>query len=421
MSGGPVAAILLVLGLPAPAEEPLTLEQVLAAARSANALLPVAREDVSTAMARERQAAGQLLPQLSLLSDAVFATGGATYSGGPSEDRLQVVVRQPVYQGGELRARRSQAQALTRAAKAGYRAGEKDVDAEVRVLFATYLEAESELGFRREGAARLRGYLTGVRSRQAAGQGVTTDLLKTRARIADEDANIADAQRQLDEARLQLNELMGRDPAAPLRLASLPEPLAPAAAPETGWTTVPEIARARAELDAARAGVAVARAGRLPHLDASGDAGLLGPGLTGGPPSSLGSRLRTDFGVSLTLSLTWSLLDFGIYRGRRDEAEALALQAERRVAALERSSRLEWERARAQLATLYRAIEARRQALPIALDAYLSAESLYRGGSGTALEVLDAYSALIGASSAHAQTVLSYRIAEARSIRWGTP
>jgi outer membrane protein TolC len=327
-------------------------------------------------------------------------------------------MRQPVYAGGELWARRSQAQASARAARWTYRMAEKDLELEVSFQFATFLAAEREIGFRREGLDRLQTYLVSVHSRRAAGVAVASDVFKTQSRIADEEANLAAAQRQLDDARLQLNELMGRAPPAPLALRPLPEPGASPVGGDLSWQLVPDLAMARAVAEAAAAGGELVRATRRPHLDLAGDLGLFGPGLNGG---SLGSRLRTDFGSTLTLTLTWPFFDFGIYAGRRLEADALAVQAERRVAALARRSRLEWERANSQLAGLYREIEARRRAVPIARDSYLSAESLYRGGSGTALEVLDAYSSLIGALRSYSQAVLAFRVAQAQGIRWGSP
>ncbi|GAC1543295.1 MAG: hypothetical protein NVS2B9_10460 [Myxococcales bacterium] len=148
---------------------------------------------------------------------------------------------------------------------------------------------------------------------------------------------------------------------------------------------------------------------------------MLGPGLGGAPVGGFARRLRNDFGASLTLSLSMPIFDFGVYRGRRQEAEALAVQADRRATAQARRARLELESAQARLGTLYREVDARRRSLPLARDAYLSAASLYAGGSGTALEVLDAYTGMMGAARAYAQAVFAYRVAEAKAIRWGTP
>jgi outer membrane protein TolC len=54
-------------------------------------------------------------------------------------------------------------------------------------------------------------------------------------------------------------------------------------------------------------------------------------------------------------------------------------------------------------------------------DAYLDAESRYRGGAGMALEVLDAYSASVDAVVRLSDAISRYRIARALAVRWGRP
>jgi outer membrane protein TolC len=66
-------------------------------------------------------------------------------------------------------------------------------------------------------------------------------------------------------------------------------------------------------------------------------------------------------------------------------------------------------------------VQIREQAVPLARDAYLIAASLYRGGSGTALDVLDAFSSLLAAAQSRSDAVLGFRIAEATALRWGSP
>ena len=57
----------------------------------------------------------------------------------------------------------------------------------------------------------------------------------------------------------------------------------------------------------------------------------------------------------------------------------------------------------------------------MARDAYLEAESRYRGGAATSLEVIDAYAASIEATVRLSDAVSRYRISRALAERWGTP
>src|SRR5258708_38166236 len=111
----------------------------------------------------------------------------------------------------------------------------KDVDLEVRGRFSEFVQAESEIAARREGVEGLRRCRTWLRSRQASGQGVAADLLKTDVRLATEEADLAGAERRRDGVRRELNALMGRDPQAPLELAPLPAPPPPPSAEPDAW------------------------------------------------------------------------------------------------------------------------------------------------------------------------------------------
>ena len=125
--------------------------------------------------------------------------------------------------------------------------------------------------------------------------------------------------------------------------------------------------------------------------------------------------------MELTFSLSWPLWDTGVYRARLEQARLGADRARQVATAVRREARLEWRRAFAELWSRYRELLVRTGNVPVAQDSYLRAESLYRGGAATALDVLDAFTQWIDASEAAAEAALGYRAAEARLLRWGTP
>lgn len=403
----------------------LTLDEVLAAARRANARLPVAQADVAIGSEAAREARAALGPKVSVGGDLRYAPGPASYNPAVApinEERLQVLANQPLYDGGALRARIDASAAHLRAARARYRVAERDLDLEVRTRYAEALAVEAELASRRQGIERLRSYLSLVRERMAAGQGIQADRLRTEVRLSGEEANVVDAERRLADAKLELNDLMGRDPRAALELAPLPAPSPPSGSSDEPWLAAPDLVQADADREAAVAGIAEARAARAFHLDLSIDAGIFGPGLPfPGASPSVPARLRDDLGVSLTLSFSWAFWDFGAFGARLAQARLKAQQAEGALVVMRRQARLEWERAEADLAALYRTVDIRSAAVPAARDSYVLAESLYRGGVGTSLDVLDAYAALVDAEIAHAAAVQQYRVASAQATRWGIP
>ncbi len=405
------------------AEEPLSLDQALLLARTANALLPVARLDVDLRREGVREANGRLLPRFSVEAAFRYAPPGATYNLAETvnEEQLQVFGSVPIYEGGALRAGIAAANARLSSAAARYRVAERELDFEVRSRFAETARMESEVRFRTEGIERLRRYLTGIRERRAAGQGVAADALKAEVRLATEEAALVDAQRRRDEARLVLNDLLGRDPMAALVIAPLPALEPPPAPTGEPWSGAPDLSQAAADLAAAVANIRIARAARIPRIDLSADAGLLGTGVSDQPPGDgFAHRLRDDVGASIGVSLSWTFWDW-LYRPRLAAAELAERRARAQQLVVRRQARLGWERATVGRVALYRRMQVLERTLPMARDSYLMAESLYRGGAGTALEVLDAFTAWIGAENALADALFAYRVAEAQAIRWSTP
>jgi outer membrane protein TolC len=414
----------------APAPSPLTLPEALRLAHAANAKLPAAVAETEIAREKIREARAERWLKVAVEGNFLYAPAGSydPIVTNLGEERLQLTGKQPLYDGGERRAAVSRAEAQTRAADARYRIAERDVDLEVRSRYSEMLAAESEIAVRRDGIKRLEGYRGLLRSRRAAGQGVAADVLKTEVRLSSEQAALVEAEQRRDEARLELNSLIGREPDTPLHVAELPAPRAPAILPIEG--EVPEVAEASAEVASAQADLLAARAQRRPHLFAAADAGLWGSDTTRLYPPDLKSehphpnltdRIRRDSGYSLSLNLTWPIFDFGAASARTAQARIAVTQAQLQKVVQQRGVALEREKARSTVENLYREIEILSAAAPSARDSYLEVESRYRGGAATSLEVLDAYAAAVEAEVRLAEVVSRYRIGEALRIRWSAP
>lgn len=429
----PVAGLLLLLvpaaGLP---QDTVTLEQALREAHAANARLPLSALDLALARERGNEARAERWLKMAMEGDFVYAPANSYDPAltNLGEARYQLVGRQPVYDGGARKAAIAGAEAETDAASARYRIAEKDLDLEVRSRFAELIEAGSAVEIRSEGIERLKTYRTSLKSRQASGQGVAADILKTEVRLAAEEANALEGKRRVEETRLALNDLMGRDPTSPLSPAPLPPPEPLSDWDASFWAGAPEIAEAEAQTRAAEAQVTAARAEGQPHLFLTADVGFWGSDTShwipadvkaSHPDATFADRLRRDAGYSFGVIFSWPLWDFGAIRAREAQAELSRQQARQRLEVERRNSRLQWEQAVSALRNLYRQIEILSRAAPDARDSYLEAESRYRGGSAPALEVLDAYSSSVDTAVRLADAISRYRIARAVAMRWGTP
>ena len=254
----------------------MSLETALREARSANAHLPLPALDISIASEKEKEARAEMWLKVALEGDFVYAPPGyAEPLTNLGNARLQAVVRQPIYAGGSLKAGVARAGAGVEAARGRYRLIEMDLELEVRSRFSELLQIDSEIAIRRTGLEELETYRSSLRSRQAAGQGIAADLLKTEVRVALEEATLADTEQRRDDARLSLNELMGRDPTAPLELVPLPLPEAPAAGDPAAWQNAPEVRVAEASARSAEADTIIAKAETRPQPGLPGRRGLL--------------------------------------------------------------------------------------------------------------------------------------------------
>ena len=394
---------------------PLTLDEALSEARNANAHLPVAARGVDIARTSVRESKASRSPELAVTS-SVNTGGPLAYT--TSQGAAQVVGAATLLDGGLRRANLSAANFRLQGAGAGFRVAEKDVDLAVRLWFSEFLRAESEIAFREQGIERLRSYLSQVEGRRAAGQPVGSDVLTTRVRLGTEDAALADAKRALDEARFQLNDLMGRVPDAPLSLAPLTPPGLPTILAGTPWLATPDVRAAEANTAATQAAIAATRSERKPKLQVSANLGALP---IFGRDSGTGPNSGTGLGGAVLFSFSWPFFDGGVFKARLDRARLEAQQAQDSEIVVKRQVRFSSQLAAAQLITLYQQVETWNRNIPIARDAYLQTQSMYTGGAATALEVLDAYTSWINANQAYGDAVVRYRQAEANYIRWGTP
>ncbi|MEO8910950.1 MAG: TolC family protein [Gemmatimonadaceae bacterium] len=393
----------------------LTLDEALREARNANAHLPVAARGVDIARASVREARASRSPSLALTSSV---NAGAPLAYTTSQGAAQVVGAATLYDGGLRRANLNAAGFRLQGAGAGFRVVEKDIDLGVRLWFSEFLRAENEIAFREQGIERLRSYLSQVQGRRAAGQPVGSDLLTTEVRLGTEEAALTDAKRSLDEARLQLNDIMGRATDAPLSVAALPSPTLPTTTAGTPWLATPDVLAAEANTAATQAAIAATRSERKPQLQVSANVGALP---VFGKDSGTGPNSGSGMGGAVFLSMSWPFFDGGVVRARIDRARLEAEQALDSEIVVKRQVRFSSQLAAAQLTRLYQQVETWTRNIPRARDAYLQTQSMYAGGAATALEVLDAYTSWINANQAYTDAVVRYRQAEANYIRWGTP
>jgi len=398
------------------APETLTLDQAIVEARARNASLPVVREDASLARSAADEARAKRYPHFDLAGELQLARPGAY---GESHALAKLLGAFTLFdagqRGAELRAALSELDRAT----AGVQKSEADLDLEVRTRFDELAELDEELVARSDGIARLTQYQVVLEERRAGGEGGNADLLKTRARALSDQATIEALRRSRSTAARELNDLMGREPAQPILLVAAPMPSPPAEVLATAWERTPDLTAATAVLAAAQERQSAAASERWPRLELRAEVGgvlpLLGSTLDAvNLPTAPGS----GFGGAVGLTFSLPLFDFGAIGARIAQADAAARKAQAELELARRRTRLQWTAAQEDLSSLFRELSLRERLEPVAKDAYLAAEALYRGGAGTGLEVLDAYTAWLDSEVKLVQARQSLRDAQARVLRW---
>ena len=139
------------------------------------------------------------------------------------------------------------------------------------------------------------------------------------------------------------------------------------------------------------------------------------------PNATFADRLRRELGYSVSLSLSWPLWDFGALPARIRQAELRLESARSSVIFQRQEAGRQLAQATATLRNLWEQIRILSGASPAARDSYLEAESRYRGGVATSLEVLDAYAASVDAAVRLSEALSRYRIAQSLAMRWNQP
>ncbi|HEX6177776.1 MAG TPA: efflux transporter outer membrane subunit [Thermoanaerobaculia bacterium] len=275
-------------------------------------------------------------------------------------------------------------------------------------------QLDLELETTRRNATSRRDALQIVRDRFEAGLTSALDLHQAEAGLAATAARIPDLERLIVETENQLSILVGRPPRAIPRGRALnaqtTPPEIPAGLPSDLLERRPDIRLAEAALVAANARIGVAKADYFPRISLTGLFGVESSDLSDLFTSA--SRIWT-YGAGLAQPI----FNAGRTRGNVEFAEAR--QREALIAyeqTIYRSFRevedalVAHRKAREALAAQNIAVRASREALSVA-------ESRYRSGLTTYLDVLDAQRTLLAAEVEESRTLLTQLVAVVQLYR----
>ena len=172
----------------------------------------------------------------------------------------------------------------------------------------------------------------------------------------------------------------------------------------------PEFMQLDQQLRAARLGIKIARADRLPSLSYSMNGGF-------DTDSLKGPRLKEHTGVSAALSFSIPIFDWGASRSRERQAQLQVDIAENERTLALRGFTQQFYAARAQADSAAARINLAREGVTKAQDNLAASIARYRAGEAPIVEVTDAQTTLVEQRSALYQAIFDYQTALARLRR----
>ena len=380
---------------------------------SNNGDLAAARERVLQADARARQAGAALLPSVDGNANGNFLAGHSQQGSGHELDwSAMLSASYEVDFWGKNRAT-AHAAALQAAASRAERdtvaltmlGGVADEYFQVLALRERITIAQSN----RDNAQKV---LEVVQARFDAGVASPVELAAQKAALDTAQIALSDLQQSEVEARAALALLLGRMPEnfeiAGRSLDPLTEPAVAAGLPAELLTRRPDVVMAEANLRAANANLAAARAAMLPSLTLTAGAGVQNPAL----PATVLTIAGAGPSLALAADLTQPIFNHGRLRAQRDESaarerELLAAYRTAVIAAL-----VDVEKALSALQHLDAERDFESGSLAESERAFEGARLRYQKGSGDFLTLLESQRALFAARDQFTQ----YRLARLQGL-----
>ena len=399
----------------------LSLADAIAFARQSSPRLRAARAAIERARGEEQAAFAPFLPEVDLLSQSGVtsdnqgpgATGptGFIRTGTPGTHaytQTELQLQWTLYDFGRRAGRKNQAAARERIAELQFARAQQTVEFDVTAAYVNILLARASLVVQEDAIRQAEATLKDARAQLKGGVADPTDVLRAEVQLSESRDAAVNAREAELVAIAQLNNVMGRDSALPLRvldldlppperLPSLAESLQVAAAhrPETGFS--------RQAVVAAQEGVATAKAEFLPRFFVRASTGRLD-----------GDHVLTGWQAGAGLHLEIPLYTGGRLSGdlHTAQAEVAAAVAEQQVI-LDAIS-LEVNRAFQSVVAAGQRIDLPRPAVAHALENLRLMRVKYGNGDATPTDIVDAETALTRSRQRLNSAVYTYLVALAR-------
>lgn len=395
MKNEPLALTALVLLLTtgashaAPAPDSLTEDDAARLALQANPTLAQARHERNLALIEADRSKPGFHPEVSATASQVLRGPRVDLPGHPSSvvlpnslSRLEVDLKQPVFQFGVGKAPQQRVTASIGAARAEFRKAELDAALQAREAYLGLERAQALAGVARRGVELAGENLRVSRLLNERGLQADVDVLEAERAQSESDSRVLQAENGAALARANLNRLLGRSPDQPVAVApSGPLPPAPGALAELAPLALrqrPEAEALRQNILAAEAGVRLVKSASKPRVN-----------LEAGYALQTKTALTDTNNVYGGLSITAPLFDTSNRRAETRSAEERLAQARDALKALEGGIALEIEQQRLAIVEARARRDVAERTVAAAEKAYEITRARMERGRAVQVEVLN--------------------------------
>ncbi len=412
-----------------PVNKPLSLKECEKIALGHQPSLTVAQQNVAAALSRETQARAPYFPQVTASTGYSESAneGGAFGAGVTKSYTTTLQLNQTLYDFGRTGNSLDAARWNTRSSDRDRERTTQEVILNVKQAYYALLAFKYVVEVTQKQVAQTESHLTQAQAFFNAGSKPRFDVTRAEVDVNNARLSLISANNNVRIKTIALNNAMGIDPGTPTEIENIlpPVPEIPSLpkAQEDSLKNRPELMKADADIEAAKARVRSEEANYYPTLSANGAynwaTGSQDLGTLPIIPGVSGRQLTGDIGNSWNAAIVLSIPLFqgGVTRGRVSEARAnqIALEAQRNAAV--QSVLLDVNQSYADLESAKARIDAMESARQKARESLELAQGRYEAGIGPSIEVTDAQLAASQAELDYIQAKYDYQLAVARLFK----
>ena len=406
----------------------LSLEEAVSLAERNNETLLMALEDQNRAKGAVREAWAGALPSVTLAGTygrnfslpVFFITSDSSTVrmeiGGEIETQGQVRLDQVLYAFGRVGNAVKYAGIYRDMASVGVDDARGQVVYAAREAYYRVLLAEQVAGIQKQSLAQAKSHLADIEAKFGQGTASRFDLLRAQVEVKNREPALIEAENNLALSVEDLKRVVGLDaaerPVLTDALGYVPLEVGEDEAVAEAMAHRPAIRALELNVQGKRRLLAIEKAGMFPILSAYGQVQFQGQS---DKSDLLGSFDKENRSTSKSAGLALSMPIFDGFRtlGRVRQARAELRRSEYQLEQARKGVRLEVSKAVRDLASLRQEYESQTATVGLAEEAYRIAETRFRSGLSTQLELTDVETALDFAKTNFAETLYRYNVAVA--------